>query len=370
MVPYRSIPASVIHSPEHRQLSLQVARESIVLLSNQNNFLPLDRSQINSIATIGPMANHFEPGNYFGTPANPVNPLQGVRNRLPAGVQVLYAKGCEINAACNPADLAEAISTARQSEVVILYLGTNNQVEAEGRDRIQLGLPGGQEQLLEAVSQANPRTAVVLMNGGPLSVRWARDNVAAILEAYYAGEEGGNAIADVLFGDVNPGAKLPYTVYESASQLPPQTEYDISRGFTYMYFQGQPVFPFGHGLSYTGFEYGRLHLHPRQVPTTGQVSVRIQVRNVGPRAGSEVVQLYAHQEATNVPVPIKKLVGFKKIDLQPGERRTVRFDLSAEQLAIYDEALHEFAVEPGAFQLMVGSSSEDIRASARLVVSP
>src|SRR5262249_5605762 len=250
MVPYGSIPASVIHSAEHRQLSLQVARESIVLLSNRDDFLPLDPEAIGSIAAIVPLATRFELGSYFGTPSMPVNPLQGIRNRVGASVEVLYAKGCEINAPCNPTDFAEAIQTAQQVDVVVLYLGTNNQVEAEGRDRSQLGLPGGQEQLLEAVAQANPRTALVLMNGGPLSVRWARDNVPAIVEAYYAGEEGGNAIADVLFGNTNPSGKLPYTVYESASQLPPQSHYDVSEGFTYMYFQGEPVFPFGQGLSY------------------------------------------------------------------------------------------------------------------------
>jgi len=370
MVPYSAIPESVIHSPEHRQLSLQTARASIVLLSNRDNFLPLDGTTLNSVAVIGPMANHFEAGSYFGTPSGPVNPLQGIQNRADPTTQVLYAKGCEITAACNPADLAQAIQFAGQADVAVLYLGTNNQVEAEGRDRTQLGLPGGQEQLLQAVYQANPRTAVVLINGGPLSVRWARDNVPAIVEAYYAGEEGGNAIADVLFGNSNPGAKLAYTVYESTAQIPPQSEYDISRGFTYMYFQGEPVFPFGHGLSYTQFEYGRVHLSHRHVSTDGRLRVRIDVRNVGQRSGAEVVQLYAHRTSPiGVPVPIKKLVGFRKIQLEAGEQATVRFELPADQLAIYDEARHDFVVEPGVFQALVGSSSEDIRARAHFLVT-
>jgi beta-glucosidase len=203
-----------------------------------------------------------------------------------------------------------------------------------------------------------------------LSVRWARDNVPAILEAYYAGEEGGNAIADVLFGNSNPGAKLPYTVYESTAQIPPQSEYDISRGFTYMYFQAEPVFPFGHGLSYTQFEYGRVHLSHRHVSTDGRLNVRLDVRNVGQRSGSEVVQLYAHRiSPIGVPVPIKKLVGFRKIQLEAGEQATVRFEVPADQLAIYDEAQHDFVVEPGVFKVLVGSSSEDIRAKAHFLVT-
>lgn len=296
MVPYSKIPGGVIDSPEHRELARRVAQESLVLLSNRDGFLPLNADRINSIAVIGPMANRFEAGSYFGRSSRAINPLQGIRNRVGADVQVLYAKGCEINVPCDPSDLDEAVQTAQQADVAILYLGTNNQVEAEGRDRQQLGLPGGQEQLLEAVYKVNPQIAVVLMNGGPLSVTWAKDNVPAILEAYYAGEEGGNAIAGVLFGDSNPSGKLPYTVYQSTDQLPPQTEYDITQGFTYMYFQGEPVFPFGHGLSYTQFDYGKLHLSSKRIPADGKVTVDIDVQNAGKWAGAEVVQLYVHAQ--------------------------------------------------------------------------
>ena len=183
-------------------------------------------------------------------------------------------------------------------------------------------------------------------------------NAPAILEAWYPGEEGGTAIADVLFGDYNPGGKLPYTVYESTNQLLPQTEYDITKGFTYMYFTGRPLFPFGHGMSYTEFSYDNLQVSPKQIPANGQVTVSVEVENIGRRAGDEVVQLYVHDVQCSIKRPIKELRGFERVSLKPGEKRTVTFTLKGEQLAFYDTEKHNFVVEPGVFDVLVGSSSK------------
>jgi beta-glucosidase len=368
MVPFSKIPASVIDSPQHRELALKTEREAIVLLSNKDKFLPLDKSKIKSVAVIGPAAEHPEYGNYFGAAPSRVSPLEGIKNKLGTGVEVLFAVGCGILEANNPPDMEKAVETATRADVVILCLGTNGKVEAEGRDRQDIGLPAVQEQLLQAICKANPKTVLVLLNAGPLSVRWAKDNVSAILEAWYPGEEGGTAIADVLFGDYNPGGKLPYTVYESTSQIPLQTEYDISKGFTYMYFTGRALFPFGHGLSYTEFRYSNLQVSPKQIPANGQVTVSVEVENIGRRAGDEVVQLYVYDVQCSIKRPIKELRGFERVSLKPGEKQTVTFALKSEQLAFYDTKKHNFVVEPGVFDVLVGSSSEDNRCKGQFEV--
>jgi beta-glucosidase len=369
MVPYSKISPDEICSPRHRQLALQAAREAIVLMSNREHFLPLNRKKLKSIAVIGPHANVFTAGGYSGKASDPVTPLQGIRNRASQGIEILYAKGCEIlEPDGKEPDFREAVAIAGKTDVAILFVGTDLQVETEGRDRRDLDLPGSQEDLIKMVHKANPRTVVVLMNAGPLAVKWAKQNVPAIIEAWWDGEEGGNAIADVLFGDYNPGGKLPYTIYESVNQLPSQSEYDITKGFTYMYFQDRPLFPFGHGLSYTRFGYSNLQITPKQVPADGKVSISVEVRNIGERAGDEVVQLYVHDVACSVKRPVKELRGFERIHLKPGEKRTMTFELPGEKLSFYDVKQHRFVTEPGAFDVLVGSSSADISVRGRFTV--
>ncbi len=252
---------------------------------------------------------------------------------------------------------------------MVLYLGTTLDVEAEGLDRTSLALPEGQEELFNTVIAANPRTVVVLMNAGPLTIPAIKEKAPAIVEAWWGGEQGANAIADVVWGNVNPGGKLPYTVYASEAQVPPQDEYDISKGFTYMYLKGKPLFPFGHGLSYTTFSYHNLSLSQPQIDTSGNVTVQMQVTNSGKRAGDEVVQLYVHDVKASVQRPSKELRGFERVSLQPGETKTVSFLLPANKLSFYDETTHRFITEPGAFDIMVGSSSEDIRLQTTLTVT-
>ena len=508
MVPYRQIPVDVIASEEHRELALKAARKSIVLLSNTDNLLPLDRDAIKTIALIGPHANVFTPGNYSGQPDRAVNPLQGIRNRICPGTEVFYARGSDITDRIplvvdredgfsggksvkldsanvgdylefpisvaqpgayeielryktfptrgvfrlsidgvdqgEPLDMyskatrydntlsfgvkqfdvpgrkrfrftvvgrnrdstattghfdrvmlsgpqettfevegldyragagnrgqsfAEAVDVAGRADVAIVYVGTSNAIEQEGRDRRSLGLPGRQEELVKAVVGANPKTVVVLMNAGPLTLPWIKEHAPAILEAWWNGVEGGNAIADVIFGNVNPGGRLPHTVYASEDQVPSQDEYDISKGFTYMYLRGEPLFAFGHGLSYTAFEYSNLKLSHSQIRPDGTLTIEIDVENVGNLVGDEVVQLYVRDIQCSVLRPAKELRGFKRITLSPGEKRTVTFSLKGNQLAFWDEVeRHDFVVEPGEFELYVGSSSQDIRARGRFEV--
>jgi beta-glucosidase len=373
MVPFSKIPESVIDSPEHRELANQAARESIVLLTNKNNCLPLNKSALKTVAVIGPASVNPEYGNYYhySKEQRKIDPLQGLKNRLGDGVEIRPAVGCGITPGKNDkSDIAKAVDAARGADVAIVFVGTNLKVEAEAHDRATLNLPGEQEKLLEAVFAVNPRTVVVLMNAGPLSTRWARDHVPAMLEAWYGGEESGDAIADVLLGDYNPGGKLPYTVYETKDQVPPIDDYDITHGYTYMYFAGEPVFPFGHGLSYTSFDYGQLKLSSGSATADGKITLSVQVVNAGKIAGDETVQFYAHQRQCSVKQPIQKLVAFQRVHLEPGEKKTVSQEFSVDQMAIYDVNLHKFGVEPGTFDVMAGSSSKDIRSRSEFEVHP
>ena len=361
MVPYSKIGAAVIDSQGHRELALQTALKSMVLLRNDKAFLPLDKSKVKSVAVIGPQAETFETGNYFGAKPRVVGPLEGIRARLGAGVKVEYAAGCDILEPAKAGEIEKAVALARQSDVAILFLGTNLKVEAEGRDRKSLDLPGSQEQLLEAVFKANPKTVAVIMSGGPVSVKWASENVPAILAAWYPGEEAGTALAQVLFGDYSPAGRLPYTVYDSVDQIPPQDEYDVTKGFTYLYFTGKPQFAFGHGLSYTTFQYSGLKVTPGRTAADGKVTVSLEVQNAGARAGEEVVQLYVHQRDASVKRPAKELRGFQRISLRAKEKKVVSFTLPASELAFWDVKTKGFLVEPGGYDILVGSSSEDIR---------
>jgi beta-glucosidase len=363
MVPYSGIPPSIIDSAEHRRIALRTARESIVLLTNKNSFLPLDRSKVKTVAVIGPHAKDPMMGiGYTGEASKFVAPLEGIQKKVGASAEVLYAKGSDILQAPDPdRTFAEATGIAKRADVAIVYVGLNGQIEREGLDRTYIGLPPIQEELVRKVYQANPKTVVVLLNGGPVSVPWEKEHLPAVLDMFYAGEEGGTAITEVLFGDYNPGGRLPYTVYESAEQLQPISEYDITKGMTYMYFQGKPAYPFGHGLSYTTFQYSNLNVSPARITGSGKMTVRVDVRNAGTKAGDEVVQLYTHDIEMSVKRPREELRGFERISLKPGEKKTVAFSLPAETLAFYDIKKHAFTTEPGRFEVLVGASSEDIR---------
>jgi beta-glucosidase len=367
---YSSIGMNVVRSPEHLALSRKMADESMTLLSNKHNFLPLDKTKIHSVAVIGPAGEQdYETGNYYGKPTKKLGVLQGLRDALGAGVSVQYEKGAGFIESADPAAIARAVELARKSDIVILCLGTNLQVEAEARDRRDLNLPGVQQQLLEAVTAANPKTVLVLLNAGPLAVGWAQDRLPAILSAWYPGEEGGAAIAATLLGDVNPGGHLPYTVYANLNGVPPQKEYDVSKGYTYQYFKGVPLYAFGHGLSYTRFQYSHVAVSAPAIAASGKVEVSFDITNIGTRAGSDVAQLYTHQVKSVTYQPISTLRAFQRVPLAAGETRHVSFTLPASQLAYYSEAKKGFTVEPGMFDLMIGSASDDIRLRAHVSVT-
>lgn len=376
LVPYSKIKPEIIASAEHRALSLKLAQKSIVLLSNKGQILPLDKSKIKSIAVIGPHANIFTAGGYSGQARNPVTPLQGIRNRAGEGIDVTYTQGATFgvagrgqSVAPDPAEIQNAVNLAKAADVAIVYVGTTTNIEAEGRDRAILGLTGNQQELIDAVLAANPRTIVVEMNAGPLAIPAIAEKAPAILEAWWAGEEGGNAIADVILGNVDPGGKMPLTVYASDDQVPSQDEYDISKGFTYMYLRGKPLFAFGHGLSYTTFKYDNLKLGDKKIADTGAITVTLDVTNTGACIGDEVVQLYFHQQNPSVVRPTKELRAFQRITLAPGERKTVSLSLPASKLSFYDDKVHQFVVEPGTYDIMIGSASDDIRLTEQVQVT-
>jgi len=366
--PYSKLNMSVVRSPEHLRLSSQVAAESITLLSNRQQFLPLKREAIHTVAVIGPAGgDDYETGNYYGTPSKKVSVTSGIRELLGSNAKVSYEKGAGFFDPPDSEAVARAVALAHGSDAVVLCLGTNLRVEAEGRDRRNLDLPGAQEQLLEAVFAANPKTVLVLMSAGPIAATWAQDHVPAILDAWYPGEDGGTMIARALFGVDNPGGHLPYTVYPNLDGVPPPNEYDVTKGFTYMYFKGVPLWPFGHGLSYTRFTYSNLKVVPA-TGSSGEAAVSFDLRNSGDRAGAEVAQLYTHQRQSTYTQPIKSLRAFKRIDLKPGEVQHIEFRLPNSQLALYDVQKHAFTVEPGTFDILVGSSSEDIRLRGSVTV--
>lgn len=363
MVPYTKIAPDVIDSPTHRQLALRTAQESIVLLKNENHFLPLEKSAIKTLAVIGPFADDAQTGaDYTGLYSKFVKPLDGIRKKVGPGTQVLYARGSGIVKSRNPkTSIRDAVSEAMQADVVILFLGTNQLLESEGIDRQHITLPPVQLKLLQRVLEANSRTVLVLLNGGPVSL--ARPsfegkrqascemNIPAVLDMFWAGEEGGTAIAEVLFGDYNPSGRLPYTVYLHDRDLPPMTQYDISKGFTYMYLDERPEYAFGHGLSYTTFGYNNIKISPTQIASNGKVHVRVDVQNTGTRAGAEVVQLYVRHADSGAKWPHEQLEGFERINLNGGEKTTVSFLLSAEQLSSWDPEKHAFGINRGTFDV-------------------
>ncbi|NJD11574.1 MAG: family 3 glycosyl hydrolase, partial [Gemmatimonadetes bacterium] len=368
--PWDTIGMDVVRKPEHLALALRVAQESMTLLSNRNNFLPLRPDSVKSVAVIGPAGDQDYPtGNYYGTPTVKVGVTAGLRALLGEGASVQFEAGTTFTGPADPEAIARAVALAKQSDVVVLCLGTNGQVEAEGRDRRDLDLPGAQQQLLEAVFGANRRVALVLLNAGPLATAWAHDRVPAVLAAWYPGEAGGTAIARALFGVDNPGGKLPYTVYASLDGVPPQNEYDVSKGYTYQYFKGVPLYPFGHGLSFTRFRFSNLQLSAARIRANGQVDISFDITNTGTRAGAEVAQLYTHQLRSRSYQPIRTLRAFQRVLLEPNETQRITFTLPAAQLAWYQGGKTGFAVEPGEFDIGVGASSDNIRLRAMLTVT-
>lgn len=371
MVPYAQIPYEVNDCEEHRELARRAARESMVLLRNAEcgvrngeqgkGLLPLSK-ELSSMAVIGPNADSLDVllGNYFGTPSRYVTPLEGIRNALSPTTRVWYAKGCEL-LGDSTYGFSEAISAAERAEVVIMCLGLSPQIEGEagdafnsdaGGDRLHLDLTGVQQQLLEQVVAVGKPVVLVLINGSALAINWANENVPAILEAWYPGEEGGTAIADVIFGDYNPSGRLPVTFPKSLEQLPPFEDYSM-RGRTYRYMTEEPLYPFGYGLSYTTFGYSDMKLSKEKLNLGESLEVSFRVTNTGDRAGDEVVQLYLSDLEASVDVPKRSLVGFTRVSLTPGASEEISFIISSRQMSLVND-LGEWVMEPGEFRIEVG----------------
>ncbi len=277
-----------------------------------------------------------------------------------------FAMGCTIKGAADPAAIAQAVGLAKKSEYAIVVLGTDLTVADEGTDRTSLDLPGAQETLLKAVYRANPKTVLVLVNGYSLAINWAQDSIPAILSAWYDGQAQGTAIADVLFGTVNPRGKLSTTWFKSIADLPPMNDYNIKHNRTYMYFKGTPLYPFGHGLSYTSFEYSNLKITSQDLNLGDSIQISADIKNSGKVAGDEVAQLYVHTSSAQDLRPIKELKGFQSVHLLPGETQTVNFNLKNSDLLHYDVESRTFIVDGGKADIEVGSSSKDIRLNSQV----
>ena len=375
----------LVNSVEHQQVALRAARESIVLLKNSNNVLPLSK-QITSIAVVGPNADDDSLTQYrYGPSAVAgITVLQGIRNKVGDKVQVTYAKGCDATNANWPetevipepltADerrgIEEAVNAARNADVTVVVLGDSSKTVGETASRTSLDLPGRQEELLQAIHAIGKPVVLVLLNGRPLSINWAAKNVPAILEAWFPGAQGGPAIADVLFGDYNPGGKLTMTFPKTVGQIPynfptkPNAQWEGERTRV-----NGALYYFGHGLSYTIFEYSNLRITPLQEKAGSKVTINVDVRNSGAREGDEVVQLYTRDLVSSVTTYEKNLRGFERVHLLPGQTKTVTFVLTDDDLGLWDRNMR-FVVEPGAFRVMIGSSSEDIRLKGEFEVIP
>ncbi len=362
----------IVNSEEHKQLALQTAREAIVLLKNEKNTLPL-KKEIKSIAVIGPnaVAPVDQLGDYIPqtVPQHVVTILEGIRNKVSSGTKVTYVKGCNvIGSEVN--EIEKAKKAAKSADIALVVIGEGGYTtNGEGRDVASLDLTGMQEDLLKAVHSTGTPTIVVLINGRPLSIRWAAEHAPAIVEAWMCGEQGGNAVADVLFGDYNPGGKLPVTVPRHVGQLPVYYNHSKSKWNKYVDMPGTPLYEFGYGLSYTTFDYSNLQILPDEINTGGEVRITLNVKNTGKVSGDEVVQLYINDKISSVSTPIKELRGFVKVSLKPEETKTVEFKLLPEDLSLLDRNMNE-VVEPGTFDVMVGSSSEDIRLKGKVEVLP
>lgn len=375
----------VVRTKDALETSLRASRESLVLLKNTKETLPLDQNKIKSIFVAGPNAaevNHSI-SRYGPSNINVISALEGIKKFVGASVEVKYAKGCEMVDARYPESeilpeppdaneqkmIDEAAAIAKTADVAIVVLGEDNHTVGEGYSRTSLELPGHQLDLLKAIQATGKPTILVLINGRPLTINWAERHVNAILEAWFPGEYGGQAIAEVLFGAYNPGGKLPVTFPKTVGQIPfnfpfkPGSQADeIAKGYGgngRSQVQGA-LYPFGYGLSYTKFEYSDLQVSPEKQGAAGEVNVSVNIRNTGQRAGYEIVQLYIADKVSSVTNYESQLRGFERVHLNPNETRTLKFTIKPEDLMLLDSNM-KWTVEPGEFEFRLGSSSQDIR---------
>ena len=368
----------IVGCDDHRNLARQAAREAITLLKNDGGLAPLDLSKYRTIAVIGPNANRTLLGGYSGVPKHEVTVLEGIKARAGNRAKVVYSEGCKITIGgnwnqdevvpSNPEEdrkqIAEAVEVAKLADVIILAIGGNEQTSREAwglnhmGDRANLDLIGRQEELVKAMLATGKPVVVLLYNGRPLSINYLAQNVPVIFECWYLGQENGHAIAEVLFGDVNPSGKLPITIPRSAGHLPVFYNYKPSARRGYLFDDVSPLYAFGYGLSYTTFAMKNVRLQKEKIRTTGSTRVTADLTNTGQREGAQIVQMYIRDVVSSVTRPVKELKGFQKVTLRPGETKTVTFEITPELLAFYDINM-KYVVEPGDFTIMIGTSSRD-----------
>ncbi|RJX37158.1 beta-glucosidase BglX [Paenibacillus pinisoli] len=368
--PYVTVPseeAAASARASFTELAREAARESIVLLRNEGRTLPLSK-QAASIAVIGPLAdNRKDPLGcwaFDGNPEDVVSLLEGVRQAVGAGAAIHYAEGCSMDSD-GEEGFEAALDAARQADVIVLALGEALEMSGESRSRTSLDLPGAQRKLVEAVAALGKPVTAVLLSGRPLALPWLQEHVSAIVQAWHLGVQSGHAIADVLFGDYNPGGRLPVTFPHNVGQVPiyyyrKKTGRPPAGVYSSYYIDSttEPLYPFGYGLSYTEFEYSGITADWTSIAADGELTVSVTVSNVGDRMGEEVVQVYIRDEAASVTQPLKKLIGFGKVSIGPNESATLTFKVGREQLAIIDQHMR-LTVEPGDFTLWVGPNSSE-----------
>ena len=415
--PYYDISEEVIESEKHQKLALEAAREAIILLKNEDDALPLSRD-INSIAVIGPNADKCQLGSYSGIPSRRISVLQGIQEKVGDKIEVFHERGCNITfkdkinfspeewiepeegkdqvsqeqiyatsvqdiefkmlydeyleniEETDEALMARAIDLAKTVDQVVLVMGTNRFVSNEEADAEDLNWPGMQGELIKKVYEANPNVILVTVKGFQIKLNWEDENLPAIVESWYAGQEQGHAIADVLFGDYNPGGRLPVTYYKTEDHLPHIGDYDITKGRTYWFFDKEPLYPFGYGLSYTTFKYSNLTVNAKEFSKAKdmEILVSLDVSNTGQVGGDEVIQLYVKDIESSVIQPEKELREFKRISIAAGETKTVQLQLSYDDFTFWNENTGDFDIEEGKFEIQVGGSSQDIRLSERIEI--
>jgi beta-glucosidase len=357
----QSLLKKVFHTEESRQVALKAAQEGISLLKNENSLLPLGPG-VHSVAVVGPLAASTYLGGYANSEGKGVAIVDALRQKAGNDMKIAYETGysADTSAAKQNDELQKAVSLVNQSDVAVVVLGEDIKEVGEGKDRSDLELNQKQTRLIEAVQKTGKPIVVVLFNGRPLCINWVAKKIPAIVESWFLGETGGLAIADVLLGKVNPSGKLPITFPRSVGQLPYYYDHKPTSRHVYVDQDTSALFPFGHGLSYTSFQYSDLTITPARIPLNGSVNISVTIKNTGKVDGAEVVQLYIRDVIASVTTPVKLLKGFNRISLKPGESGKVQFKLNHEELMLWNRQMKQ-VVEPGEFKVMMGSSSEDIR---------
>ena len=397
--PY-SVPAemkNLVHTKEAQALARELAEESVVLLKNQNNLLPLNLKNYESIAVIGPNADRVQYGDYSCTKekSSGITILEGIKKHVRDNVEINYAEGCDITG-LDESGIEEAVIAAKKSDVVVLVIGgtsmtlsgigwgedkTNDHPTCgEGFDRADLRPPGVQPELIKAIHNTGKPIIMVMVHGRAYDIKWESENIPAILDAWYPGEQGGNAVANILFGKVNPSGKLSVSYPQSVGHVPVFYNHQPSgRGFyhqpgtkekpgrDYVFSSPDPLYPFGYGLSYTQFQISGLHIEKEELSSADKIVFSVDVKNTGDIMGKEVVQVYVNDIISSVATPVKVLKAFKKVELNPSEIKNLKFEIPCSELGLWNRKM-EYIVEPGEFEIMVGTSSDDIHLKSKIVI--